>query len=185
MYVWQIVVPLFIYSIKIEQWTIMSCSRGTCRKRLTSTSWQHASLYIDRHYPMRMYFAHVSAWGGTAYRSRTLPIVLLKCSLQLHKYNLARTKPSCPIDYQQKYRCSAKSNVNATPPSKNGNMMSRAGTIQSLAVHYRYRRQPIRIGTVIMLYRYRWWWQPHKQRLFRNQNYSLYTWLSYTIGQKT
>jgi len=33
--------------------------------------------------------------------------------------------------------------------------ISRAGTIQSLSVHYRYRRQPIRIDMVIMLYRYR------------------------------
>ena len=32
----------------------------------------------------------------------------------------------------------------------------RAGTIQSLSVHYRYRNQPIRIDTVIMLYRYVW-----------------------------
>ena len=28
----------------------------------------------------------------------------------------------------------------------------RAGTIQSLSVHYRYRNQPIRVDTVIMLY---------------------------------
>jgi len=58
---------------------------------------------------------------------------------------------------------------------------NRAGMIQSLSVHYRYRRQLIRIDTVIMLYRYRWLWQPHKQRLFRNQNYMylLHTWLSY------
>ena len=37
----------------------------------------------------------------------------------------------------------------------------RAGTIQKLSVHYRYRNQPIRIDTIIMLYWYRWWWQPH------------------------
>ena len=33
----------------------------------------------------------------------------------------------------------------------------RALTIQSLSVHYRYRNQPIRIDTVIMLYRYVWY----------------------------
>jgi len=32
----------------------------------------------------------------------------------------------------------------------------RAGEIQSLSVHNRYRNQPIRIDTVIMLYRYVW-----------------------------
>ena len=32
----------------------------------------------------------------------------------------------------------------------------RAGTIQSLSVHYRYRNQPIHIDTVIMLYWYVW-----------------------------
>jgi len=55
----------------------------------------------------------------------------------------------------------------------------KAGMIQSLSVHYRSRRQHILIDTVIMLYWYKWWWQPHKQQLFRNQNYSLHTWLSY------
>ena len=34
-------------------------------------------------------------------------------------------------------------------------LFTRAGTIQSLSVHYRYRNQPIRIDTVIVLYRYR------------------------------
>jgi len=28
---------------------------------------------------------------------------------------------------------------------------------------YRYRHQPIRIDTAIMLYRYRWWWQLQKK----------------------
>ena len=32
---------------------------------------------------------------------------------------------------------------------------NRAGTIQSLSVHYRYRNQPISIDTVIMLFLYR------------------------------
>jgi len=39
---------------------------------------------------------------------------------------------------------------------------SRAGTIHSVSVQYRYRHQPIRIDTTIMLYRYRWWWQLQK-----------------------
>jgi len=38
-------------------------------------------------------------------------------------------------------------------------MLNRAGTIQSVSVHYRYRHQPICINTTIMLYLYRWWWQ--------------------------
>ena len=33
---------------------------------------------------------------------------------------------------------------------------SRARTMQSLSVHYRYRKQPIRINNVIKLYRYMW-----------------------------
>ena len=38
-----------------------------------------------------------------------------------------------------------------------GRMLTcRAGTIQSLLVHYRYRNQPIHIDTVIMLYQYIW-----------------------------
>ena len=41
-------------------------------------------------------------------------------------------------------------------------MFCRAGTIQSVSVQYRYRHQPIRINTAIMLYRYRWWWQLQK-----------------------
>jgi len=41
-------------------------------------------------------------------------------------------------------------------------MLSRAGMIQSLSVHYRYRNQPICIHTVIMLYWYRWLWRPQK-----------------------
>ena len=41
-------------------------------------------------------------------------------------------------------------------------MLIRAGTIQSVSVQYRYRHQPIRIDTTIMLYRYRWWRQLEK-----------------------
>jgi len=37
----------------------------------------------------------------------------------------------------------------------NKDILTRAGTIQSLSVHYRYRNQPIRIDTVIMPYLYR------------------------------
>jgi len=44
---------------------------------------------------------------------------------------------------------------------------SRAGTIQSLLVHNQNRHQPIRNDNIIMLYQYRWWWQPQK-----NNNYS-------------
>ena len=33
-------------------------------------------------------------------------------------------------------------------------IINRAGTIQSVSVHNRYRHQPIRIDTAIMLYRY-------------------------------
>ena len=47
----------------------------------------------------------------------------------------------------------------------------RAGTIQKLSVHNRYRNQPIRIDTVIMLYWYRLWWQPHPLPP-KNNNYS-------------
>jgi len=47
---------------------------------------------------------------------------------------------------------------------KKWNIFTRAGTIQSLSVDYQYRNQPIHvpIHTVMMLYQYRWCWQPHK-----------------------
>ena len=35
-----------------------------------------------------------------------------------------------------------------------------------------------------MLYRYRWWWQLKKQRIFRTQNYSFHTWFSYNLTKK-
>jgi len=48
---------------------------------------------------------------------------------------------------------------------------TRAWTLQSLSVHYRYRNQPIRMDTITMLYRYIW-----------KYNFKIYV---YTIQQNT
>jgi len=41
---------------------------------------------------------------------------------------------------------------------------------------------PIHIDTIIMLYRYRWWWQlQKKQQIFRTQTYWFHTWFSYNL----
>jgi len=56
-------------------------------------------------------------------------------------------------------------------------------TIGTLSVHYRYRHQPIHIDTVIMIDRYRWWWQPQKTSTIPKPKYSLHTYF-HTIKQR-
>ena len=62
---------------------------------------------------------------------------------------------------------------------------TRAGTIQSVSVQYRYRNQSIHIDTVIMLYRYRWWRQPPKNNDFSGPKTIRFTLNFHTIKQKT